>query len=143
MNVDTLLPLMLKLSAVAQIAVAVLNLFLVRLLHWRPHIEQLPLLPRQVFMVHLWFISLTLLIFGGVTWQYADDMARGGNPLAAWLCGGIALFWGIRTLLQIMYYSSSHWRGKRAQTVAHVVLLGVYVSMTVAYAAAAARGGLT
>ena len=40
------LAILLKLGAAAQLAVAVLNLFLVRMLRWRGELERLSLLPR-------------------------------------------------------------------------------------------------
>ena len=61
------LELVLYAVAAAQLAVAVVNLFLVRLLGWRSELERMPLLVREVFVVHAWFISVTLAIFGAVT----------------------------------------------------------------------------
>ena len=127
------LVLLLKSFAAAQCAVVVLNLFLIRLLGWQDELTRLSLLPRQVFRVHIGFITLTLLIFGVLTWRFAVPMAAGSNPLATWLAGGIGLFWGVRTVMQVAYYSSEHWRGKRPQTVAHIVLLLLYGSMSATY----------
>jgi hypothetical protein len=123
--------------AVIQIAVAVLNLFLVRILGWTSDLERMSLLPRQVFHVHVVFISMTLLIFGVLTVRFHDIMAGGLDPVASWLAGGIALFWGIRTVMQVTYYSASHWRGKTALTIAHVSLLLAYGFLTVCYGVAA------
>lgn len=134
------LPTLLKLSAAAQIAVSILNLFLIRLLRWKSDLERMSLLPRQVFQVHLWFITITLLIFGVITWRFAEEMAGGSNPVATWLAGGVAVFWGVRTVLQVTYYSSAHWRGKALPTIAHIVLLLVYVALAGTYGAAVLEG---
>jgi hypothetical protein len=131
------LTVFLQASAAAQFGVAVINFFLVKQMDWGDDLKRMSLLPREVFMVHLWFISITLLIFGVLTWRFAEPMAAGTNPVAAWLVGSIAIFWGVRTVLQVTYYSSQHWRGKPAQTVAHVVLLVVCGGMTATYACAA------
>ena len=131
------LPTLLTLCAALQIAAAALNLFLIRLLNWKEDLERLSLLPRQVFLVHLWFISLTLLIFGGLTWRFAEEIAGGSNAVASWLAGGIALFWGVRTVIQMTYYSSRHWRGNPARTMVHIGLLIVYGGMAATYGAAA------
>jgi hypothetical protein len=50
-------------------------------------------------------VSFTLLIFATLTWRLADVMAAGSERAAVWLAGGIGLFWGIRTLLQWLYYT--------------------------------------
>src|SRR6266568_8603379 len=110
MNVfSSQLPVLLQIAAALQLGVAVLNLFLIRLLHWREELARTPLLLREVFQVHVWFISATLAIFGVMTWRFAGEIASGHNLIAQWLAAAIGLFWGIRTVLQIVYYSSSHW----------------------------------
>ena len=126
-------------GAAAQVGVAVLNLLLIRLLRWQDDLKRLSLLPRQVFVVHLLFISITLMIFGVLTWRFAGAMVGGTSEVAAWLAGSIAVFWILRAILQVTYYSGQHWRGKVPQTVAHAVLLFVYGGMAVTYGWAALR----
>jgi hypothetical protein len=134
MNNPNVLPAeLLEIAAALQLAVAVLNLFLVRLLHWEDDIARMPLLLREVFQVHVWFISITLAMFGVVTWRFADEMAGHPDPTCQWLAGGIGLFWAIRTILQVGYYSNSHWRGHAARTTAHVALLCVYGGFAALY----------
>src|SRR5205823_7424619 len=116
---------LLPVAAMLQISVAALSLFLVPLLKWKQEVARMPLLLREVFQVHAWFISVTLTIFAVMTWRFAAEMAGGANPVCRWLAAGIGGFWAIRTVLQMAYYSSSHWRGQVGRTVAHVVLLMV------------------
>ena len=127
------LSVLLQLAAALQFAIAVLNLFLVPLLKWRDDLARMPLLLREVFQVHAWFISITLLIFAALTWRFASEMAGGTSPVCQWLAAGIGLFWAIRTVLQITYYSSSHWRGQPGRLLAHVALLMVYGGFAAVY----------
>src|SRR5262249_29400755 len=120
------LKILLLTVAVMQLAVAVLNLFLVALLKWKEELARMPLLLREVFRVHAWFISITLAIFGVMTCRFVDDFATVRNPINQWLAVGIGLFWLIRTVLQLTYYSSSHWRGQLGRTMIHVALLITY-----------------
>lgn len=136
-----LLARLLEIAAVLQFGIALLNLFLSRLLGWREAILQMPLLVREVFWVHAWFISVTLVIFAVMTLRFARQMAGGGNPVCEWLAGAIGLFWLIRTVLQITYYSSSHWRGQLGRTIAHVALLVTYGGFAATYLWAAFGGG--
>jgi len=124
-------------AAAAQLGVAVVNLFLVRLLGWRPDLERMPLLIREVFVVHAWFISVTLAIFGAITFRFAPDFAAASHEVFRWLAAGIAFFWALRTVLQMTYYSSSHWKGRTDRTVIHILLLATYGGFAAAYAAAA------
>jgi len=135
------LALVLQFVAALQLVVAVLNLFLVRLLKWKEELARIPLLLREVFQVHAWFISITLGIFAVMTWRFVGEFAA-GNAVCRWLAGGIGLFWAIRAVLQVTYYSSSHWRGQAGRTVAHVGLLILYGGFAAAYLWAAFGGNL-
>ena len=126
---------LLQLAAVLQLGIAVLNLFLVRLLNWRSDLERMPLLLREVFQVHAWFITITLTLFGVLTWRFALEMAA--NPIGRWLCAGIGLFWGARAILQVTYYSAAHWRGNLSRTLIHVVLVILYGGFAAVYLCAA------
>ena len=127
----------LEAAAAVQLGVAMLNLKLVRWLRWRVELLGLPLLMREVFQVHVWFISLTLAIFGVTTLRFAGLMASRANPALAWLAAALAIFWGLRVVVQVGYYSASHWRGDTARTVVHLLLLIVYGGITAVYGIAA------
>jgi hypothetical protein len=127
------LPTLLQFAAALQLAIAVLNLFLVPLLNWREDLARMPLLLREVFQVHAWFISITLAIFVAITWRFASEMAGGANPVCQWLAAGIGAFWAIRAVLQMAYYSSTHWRGQSGRTLAHIGLLIVYGGFAAVY----------
>ena len=124
-------------AGVAQLGVAIVNLGVVRLLRWKGELARLPLLMREVFQVHVWFISLTLAIFGSTTVRFARELAIGRNPALTWLAAAIAIFWSVRVVIQVAYYSASHWRGNKARLLIHLLLLVVYGGMALVYAMAA------
>jgi hypothetical protein len=127
----------LYIAAAIQLGVAVLNLFLVRIMKWEEPVARMPQLVREVFHVHAWFISITLVIFGVVTIQFAGELAAGKNELGRWLVCGIGLFWLIRWVMQFFFYSSSHWKGKRAETAVHIALILTYGFFAAVYLLAA------
>ena len=86
------------------------------------------------------FISITLAIFGVLTWRFARDLATAGNPLAIWLGIGIAIFWGTRSVMQWLHYSPEHWRGDVTRTAIHWALFLGYGAMAATYAVAAFGG---
>ena len=131
---------LLQMTAAMQLAIAALNLFLIRLLKWQEELGRMQLLVREVFRVHAWFISITLAIFGVMTWRFANEMAGGTNPVCQWLAAGIGSFWAVRTVLQVFYYSSSHWRGQLGRTLIHIALLFLYGGFAAAYLWAAFGG---
>jgi hypothetical protein len=132
MNSPTL-GILLHAAAALQLGVAILNLFLVPLLKWKEELARAPLLLREVFQVHAWFISVTLAIFGALTWRFAAEITLHTNPIGQWLAAGIGAFWVIRTILQVAYYSSGHWRGQLGRTVIHITLLFLYGGMAAVY----------
>ena len=127
-------------AAAAQLLVAGLNLFLVRIMKWEEVVARMPQLVREVFNVHAWFITITLTIFGVVTIRFAGELAAGTNDLGRWLVAGIGIFWLIRWLIQFFYYNPSHWRGKRVETIVHIVLIFLYGSLAGVYLLAAFQG---
>jgi hypothetical protein len=133
----THLDLFLRAAAIVQLAVAILNLGLIRIMRWKNDLERMPLLIREVFHIHCIFISLTLSIFAVLTWRFADDIASAANPIAIWLAAAIGLFWVVRSLMQWLHYSPSHWRGDSMRTAIHFVLFFGYGALATVYFAAA------
>ena len=130
---------LLRFAAAAQLAIALINLFLVRLLGWKADLDRMPLLLREVFHVHCWFISITLGIFGVTTLRFAEAMAASSNEACRWLTAGIGIFWAIRTMLQVTYYSGSHWHGRPVRTAMHIALLATYGGLALVYSLSAFR----
>ena len=129
------LNVLLQIAAALQMGVAILNLFLVRMLGWKEDLSRMPLLMREVFQVHAWFISVKLAIFAVITWRFSGEMTT--NAACRWLAGGIGFFWAIRVFLQFGYYSGSHWKGQAALTAIHMILALMYGGFAVIYLVAA------
>ncbi len=133
MNDLALLKLLLIGAAVGQLALAGLNLRLDKLLHWDTELNNMSQLLREVFFVHKWFISITLAIFGIITLRFAGEMSEGLIPMGRWFAAGIGFFWGIRTLIQWVYYSKSHWAGDAGKTAVHWILTICYGGCAAVY----------
>ena len=134
------LELLLRAAAITQLAVALLNLSLIRIMNWRPDLARAPLLIREVFQIHVHFISITLAIFGVLTWRFARELASAATPLCVWLAISIGIFWAVRSVMQWLHYSPVHWRGNPGRTAIHWALFLGYGAIAVVYLAAAARG---
>jgi hypothetical protein len=134
------LELLLRLAALAQLSVAVLNFFLIRIMKWRSDLDAVPLLIREVFQIHIYFISITLAIFGALTWRFAPEFATGAQPICVWLAIGIGIFWAVRSVMQWTHYSAVHWRGDGVRTLIHWMLFLGYGAFAAVYFTAAGRG---
>jgi hypothetical protein len=131
------LELALHVVTLSKFAVAILNLFLIRIMKWKPDLERAPLIIGEVFRIHLVFISITLSIFGALTWRFAYEIASTSRPLTIWLAVAIGLFWLVRAAMQYLHYSASHWRRDGLRTVIHWALFLGYGAMATVYLAAA------
>ena len=107
---------------------------------WRTDLDAAPLLIREVFQIHLYFISITLAIFGALTWRFAGEIATAAHPLCIWLAIGIGIFWAVRSVMQWTHYSAVHWRGDGVRTLIHWMLFLGYGAFAALYFTAAGRG---
>ncbi|MGH8095384.1 MAG: hypothetical protein ACREIF_18275 [Chthoniobacterales bacterium] len=133
MERTTLIEFALRAVAGAQLGIALLNFSLVRLMRWKPDLDQLPLLIREVFQVHLVFISVTVATFAVLTWRFAREIATAADPAPTWLAIAIGIFWSIRSIMQWTSYSSTHWRGDTIRTGLHWLLFLGYGAFAVVY----------
>ena len=136
-KLESLLELGLRIAALAQLSIALINLSLERLMNWRADLERMPLLIREVFRVHVIFITVTVATFALLTWRFASEIATRANQLAVWLAAAIGIFWAIRSVLQWTHYSRSHWRGDRTRTALHWLLFLGYGALGILYIGAA------
>ena len=127
----------LLIGAAGQACVAMLNLRLPTLLGWQEELRRVPRLMSEVFQVHVWFITTTLLIFSIFTWRFTPEIASGTTAMGRWMAFLIGVFWLIRTLIQVVFYSASHWRGQAGRTAIHLILLTAYGALTGTYFTAA------
>lgn len=125
-----LVPLI-RAAGVVQIGIALANAAIPRRLAVKQHITWLSPILRQVFLVHWLYILIVLAIFGGLSLVFAPDLA-GASPLGRALSSCLAVFWGLRLVIQIFYYDSEVKRRYRladaAMTMAVAFLGGVFAA---------------
>jgi len=119
-------------AAIGQLAIAVINLRLVKILGWEDELSKVSLLVREVFHVHKWFISIIMVIFAVMTLRFPTELA-GGSEMGRWMAGCIGFFWAIRTWMQWGFYSASHRYESRGKLVVHWTLTICYGGAALAY----------
>jgi alginate O-acetyltransferase complex protein AlgI len=85
--------------------IASANFFAARKFRYRENLAQVTPIVRQVFVVQNVYIVLLLCGLSCLCFGFAHDLA-GGSPLGRTLSGFLALFWGLRLLLQLCYYDA-------------------------------------
>jgi hypothetical protein len=132
------LPLLIRLAGAAHFGVLIASALVPFRLNWRKELAGLPRLHFQMYLVYGGYIVLCIVAFGLISLANADDLA-GGRPLARWVCGFVAVFWGVRVGLQAVFdagpYLTAWWLKLGYHTLTVFFLL-----FTAVYGYAAVRG---
>ncbi len=94
-----ILPVLIRVAGAGQLSVLIASSLVPLRLNWKEVFQSLPRLHQQMYWVYGGYIVLAIVAFGLLSLANADELAAGG-PLARGVCLYIAVFWGIRLLLQ-------------------------------------------
>ena len=92
--------------------VASANLFAFHKFSYREHLRKIPLVMRQVFLVQNAYIMLVQVGLALLCFFFASELTS-GRPLGQALAGFLAVFWGSRVALQLLYYDREFRRANR------------------------------
>jgi hypothetical protein len=126
------------LAGIGQLGVLFASALVPLQLNWRQALRTLPLLHRQMYWVYGGYVALSIVAFGVLSIVNAEDLAS-GTPLARGLCVYIAVFWGVRLILQGVFdakpYLSRWWirAGYALLTVMFAVFTLIYAWAAVDY----------
>jgi hypothetical protein len=104
--------------------------------NWKTDLAKLSLLNRQIFIVHCFFISLTLVLMGGITLFYTRALLEPTTLSRAGLVA-VVVFWLCRLFIQFFVYDAALWRGNRFNTRMHVGFSVVWAYVVLTYSLAA------
>lgn len=120
-------------AGVAQLGVLMASALVPSRLNWREQLRCLSPLHRQMYWVYGGYVVLSIVAFALLSLFNARELA-GGSPLARGLSGFIAVFWGVRLLLQGVFDVKEHltewWlrAGYGLLTLLFAVLTALYAS---------------
>jgi Na+/glutamate symporter len=123
-----MIPLLQTLGIVL-ILLALVHVIFPRYFHWREELAGLSLINREIMQVHTFFIALMVLLMGLLLVSSAELLTT--TVLGRRVSGGMAFFWGVRLVCQFCWYSSENWKGKRFETVMHVLFTMLWLALTV------------
>lgn len=127
--------LFLMAAGLGQLALAAASLAIPRVLGWREDTARLKPLTRQIFWTYAAYIWSFHVCFGLLS-LLAPEWLLARTPLAAAVCGFIAVYWGVRLVLQFTWIDRSGApRGPRF-VVAEVALVTLFASLVTVYGAA-------
>lgn len=121
--------LWLWLAGAIQAGIVLVNFPLPAKLRVREGIAPLPRFLRQVFIVHWIYIVLTVSLFSALCFLFPRELT-GASPLGRFLSGFLAFFWGLRIVLQLLYYDAAVRRQSRGLDLCYLaglcLLVGIF-----------------
>jgi hypothetical protein len=126
------LELHLRIAGALLLLLAAAHFLFPQQLGWKEDLAKLTLLNRQIFLVHVGFIMLILVLFGALAFFFAGDLVA-PSRLAEAVLAGLTIFWGLRFLTQQFIYDRSLWRGNRRNTILHILASLLWTYLTVVF----------
>lgn len=83
--------------------------------------------------IHTFFIALTVLLMGVLCLTSTYDLAT--TTLGRRLSLGLGIFWGLRLFIQFFGYSTTLWKGKKFETIIHIVFLIIWTYFSIIFLA--------
>jgi hypothetical protein len=123
-------------AGIGQLAIVLGSLRIPHVLRWGDDVAKLRPLTRQVFWTYAGYIWGTNLCFGLIS-TLAPGWLIDGSPLAAAVTAFIAVYWGVRVVIQFVYFDRSDAPSGFIFRVAEIVLVGLFVFFTATYGYAA------
>jgi len=119
----------LKTIGILLLMLAVMHIFFPKYFNWKSELESLSLINRQMMIVHTFFIALVVLLMGVLCLFNPTELLE--TELGKTISLGFGLFWSIRFIIQFVGYSSKLWKGKKFETIVHIMfsLLWAYLSI--------------
>lgn len=125
----------LKVAGALLLLLAAAHAFFPRRFRWREELARLSLLNRQIFLVHGFFIALTVAMMGALSLFFTDALLE-PTPLARLVLGGLAAFWAVRLVVQWAVYDRRLWVGHRFNTAVHVAFTALWCYLAGTYGCA-------
>jgi hypothetical protein len=104
---DTTLARLIFVAGVGQLAVLLASALVPVRLNWRDELQCLSRLHRQMYWVYGGYIVLSIVSFAALSIANSRELAS-GSALARGFCAYVAVFWGIRVVLQAVFDVKEH-----------------------------------
>ncbi len=101
------------------IALALVHIIFPKYFNWGKELKFLSLINRQMMTVHTFFIAFTVFLMGLLCLTSTNELIE--TNLGKKISLGLGVFWTIRLFIQLFVYSSDLWKGKKLETLIHIL----------------------
>src|SRR5690606_38656006 len=98
---------------------------------WAKEFGEMSLITRQMMYAHTFIVMLVVLLLGVLCLTSAALFIS--SDVGHRICLVMGLFWGLRLFFQFFVYSKELWKGKRFESVVHIVFSLFWVYFTVVF----------
>ncbi len=118
----------LKITGLILTILGLIHIFFPKYFNWKSELKGLSLINRQMMYVHTFFIGLIVFLMGLLCLTYSSELIE--TPLGNKIVFGFGIFWAARLVVQFFGYSAKLWKGKKFETVIHILFsfLWAYLS---------------
>jgi hypothetical protein len=113
------LEIQIRIAGILLVVLSLIHAIFPKYFKWKEDLKPLSLMNRQMMVTHTFFIALTVLLMGILCFTSASQLIE--TDLGKSISLGFAVFWSIRLFLQFFGYSSALWKGKRFETIIHIL----------------------
>ena len=119
----------LKIIGFCLIGLGLVHIVFPRQFKWKQELSSLSIINREMVYVHTFFIAFTLFLIGLLCLTSATELIT--TSFGKRISLGIGIFWTLRLFVQFFVYSAKTWRGKRLETIIHILfsILWTYLSI--------------
>jgi hypothetical protein len=127
---------MILIAGILQFGILIASALVPGVLNWRDELKKLSPLTRHLVWVHGAFIVMTIISLATVSVTISAALAS-GQLLARSVCAFIAVFWGVRLVLQFALFNPKPYLTTRVLKFGYHVITLVFmnVALTFGYAA--------
>ena len=129
------LELLFRVTGLALLILGPSHLCLYRYFSWGEDSKKMTSLNGQIFLVHAFFIGLSVSLMGILFFFYPQTLLE-RSALGKLVLLGFLIFWGCRLFIQLFVYDSKLWKGNPLYTVVHILFtfFWTYLVALLAYA---------
>jgi len=117
-----------RIIGIILIALAFVHVIFPKYFKWEKELKSLSLINQQIMKVHTFFIALVVFLIGLLCLTSSNELIN--TELGKKVSLSFGIFWSFRLLIQFFGYSSKLWKGKKMETIVHIIfsILWAYLS---------------
>ena len=112
-------------------ALALVHVIFPKYFNWKGERKTLSLINKEMMIIHTFFIALMVFLMGLMCLSSAYELTE--TTLGKRISLGLGIFWAFRLLIQYFGYSSVLWRGKKLETIIHIVFSGFWTYLSLVF----------